>query len=218
MDDGQAQAQTLLGVIGFPLVVLVKNVGYHLRGHPDPGVGDLDLDLLRGALEGDGNLSPLGSEFDGVVQQIDPDMAHQLLVPHIGDRLQVGGEGDALFLPGAGEQDGAALDLLIQGEGLLLRDGVLGLQPGHQQGAVGQVGQAVGLLGDDLEVLAALLLGEAGLLKQLGKARDGGDGGLELMGEAVDKVLPQGLDPLKLLGHLVEILIGGGQRAGTAGV
>ena len=218
MDDGQAQAQTLLGVIGFPLVVLVKDVGHHLRGHPDPGVGDPDLDLLRGALERNGHLAPLGGEFDGVVQQIDPDVAHQLLIPHIGDGLQIGGEGDALFLPGAGEQDGAPLDLLVQGEGLLLGDGVLGLQTGHQQGAVGQIGQAVGLLGNDLEVLAAFLLGESGFLKQLGKAGDGGDGGLELVGEAVDKILPQGLDPLKLLGHLVEILIGGGQRAGTAGV
>lgn len=136
-------------------------------------------------------------------------MAHQLLAAHELRRLQAGGEGDLLLLPRGGEEDGAPLDLLVQGVGVLLGDELLGLQPGEEQGAVGQVGQAGGLVQDDLEVLLPLLRGGVRLPQELGKALDGGDGGLELVGEVVDEVVPQGLDALELLRHLVEILVGG---------
>ena len=136
-------------------------------------------------------------------------MAHQLLIARVLRRLQIGGEGDPLFLPGGGEENGAPLNLLVQGVGPLLRDALLGLQLGEQQGAVGQVGQAGGLVQNDLEILVPLLRGGIRLPEELGKALDGGDGGLELVGEVVDEVGAQGLDALELLGHLVKILIGG---------
>ena len=183
-------------------------MGPYLLRHADAGVGHRDRQLLRPGLEGDGDLAPLGGVFYRVVQQVDPHMAHQLLIARVLRRLQVGGEGDPLFLPGGGEEDGATLDLLVQGVGPLLRDALLGLQLGEQQGAVGQVGQAGGLVQNDLEVLVPLLRGGVRLPEKLGKALDGGDGGLELVGEVVDEVGAQGLDALQLHGHLVKILIG----------
>ena len=81
------------------------------------------------------------------------------------------------FSQAGGEEDGAPLDLLVQGVGPLLRDALLGLQLGEQQGAVGQVGQAGGLVQNDLEILVPLLRGGIRLPKELGKALDGGDGG-----------------------------------------
>lgn len=86
-------------------------------------------------------------------------MAHQLLVAYELRRLQAGGKGDLLFLPGGGEEDGAPLDLFVQGVGALLSNELLGLQPGEEQGAVGQVGQVGGLIQNDLEVLFTLLRG-----------------------------------------------------------
>ena len=83
-------------------------------------------------------------------------MAHQLLVAYELRRLQAGGKGDLLFLPGGGEEDGAPLDLFVQGVGALLSNKLLGLQPGEEQGAVGQVGQVGGLIQNDLEILFTL--------------------------------------------------------------
>lgn len=88
----------------------------------------------------------------------------------------------------------------------MIRQKPLGLQFCQQQRPVGQFRQAGGLVLDDAEILLPLLLGDVRLGKQLRKALDGGDGGLELVGIAVDEVLPQGADGLQLLRHAVEIL------------
>lgn len=41
------------------------------------------------------------------------------------------------------------IDLFVQGVGALLSNKLLGLQPGEEQGAVGQVGQVGGLIQND---------------------------------------------------------------------
>ena len=79
---------------------------------------------------------------------------------------------------GMPEEDGAPLDLFVQGVGALLSNKLLGLQPGEEQGAVGQVGQVGGLIQNDLEVLFTLLRGGVRLPQELRKAFDSGDRGI----------------------------------------
>ena len=178
------------------MVVFIKDMGADLLRHADARISDRDLQLLRADLECHSDLAPFRGVFYGVIEQVDPHMAHQLLVAYELRRLQAGGKGDLLFLPGGGEEDGAPLDLFVQGVGALLSNKLLGLQPGEEQGAVGQVGQVGGLIQNDLEVLFTLLRGGVRLPQELRKAFDSGDRGLEFVGEVVDEVGAQGLDCL----------------------
>ena len=90
---------------------------------------------------------------------------------------------------------------------LCLGDVLLGGELGEQDGVAGQAGKAVRFFLDNRQVLPLLFRGQFTLQHEGGEAVDGGDGGLEFMGEVIDEVLLQELDAGQLGTHLVEALV-----------
>ena len=213
MDDGQAQADAPAGVGRIGLVIAVENVAAHLVGHADTVIGNGKHRRVPLPLQRNPDVAAVGGVFDGVAHQVVPHVGEELHAARELHRRDVRGEGLRL-LPGAAlQQQEAVADLLVQPEGRPGHRQVPGLQLGEQQGVVGKLRQLGGFAGDDLEVLLLLRLGKAGLLEQLSKAADGGQRGLELVGEGVDILIPPGADVLKLLRHAVEVGIGRGKGA-----
>ena len=82
--------------------------------------------------------------------------------------------------------------------------GVHGLQLAHIQHPPHQAGEPPALVGDDLQVLLLGLRGDGPVQDAVGIARDGGHGGLQLVGNVGDEVPALALRLLQRLRHPVE--------------
>ena len=180
--------------------------------------GDVGLAPLGGDLQGEQALG--GGELHGVVQQV---------VAHLGDGVRVApdhhravgevGLDVQVLLGDLGlqahqhpQEDLLHVELLLGGHPLR------GLEPGELQHPADQTGQAAGLRGDDLEGFPLLLRGNGAVQDALGKAGDGGHGGLELVGDVGHELAALLLRLGQGVGHGVEGL---GQLAdliGAAGI
>ena len=215
MHQRQAKAAALRRVGGIPLVKLVKNVPDVLRVNADALVphrhGNAALLLAGGEKDG----SALPAELDGVAEQVQPDVLHHLGVAPVGQPGQVQLKHQILGRPLAFQPQHAGADLLVQIVVGLLPHQFLAFVLGKQQHAAGQVRQTLGFLHDKIQVFVLLLLGQAAPPQPAGKAADGDDGGLELVGKGVDKIVAHQLGAAQLGGHAVKAVQQLGNVAGA---
>ena len=145
----------------------------------------------------------LGRELDGVVDEVDPDVGHHLLVAHVAQLVQIQPQIQLLVRPLLLHQQDAVAQLLVQAVAALVGDDLLVFQLGQKQHVGGHVRKALGFGHDDAGVLLPLRIGEVVALQLLGEAPDGHDGRLELVAEVVDEVRAEQLDAAQFLGHVV---------------
>ena len=204
--QGQAQAVPLRGVGGVALVEFFKDMGLRLLRDPAAGVGHGDRDGMgvRGLPQRDAAARP--GEFEGVGQEVVPHQLHQAGVRLDGGPvLQLRVKGDLLFLPDRLKGQGAVAQLAAQVIGLPLGGDLLALQLVELQDIGNQGGEAACAAQDGGEAGVALLLRQIWPQKQLRVVLDGGQRGLDLVGDIGDKVSAHGLDAAQLRHHFVEV-------------
>ena len=217
LDDIQPQAHTVpvLAARAVGLVKTVKDQGDLLRRDGVAMVTDRHIGLPRPGHHRDAQRSLRVGEFDGVVQQI---------VAHLGD-----GVGVAPYLHRVVGKLGVhiqvfAVDLGLQAHQhpqhdlrdiklLLGGDPLTGLEPAQIQHLPHQPGEPPGLGGDDLQIFLLSLRWDGAIQNTVGKAGNGGHGGLELVGDVGHKLaalglrlgdgVSHGVEGLRQLPHLV---------------
>ena len=150
----------------------------------------------------------LRAEFDGIAQQIAPDMIQQILVSIVTHRLQFQIQFQILGSPQGLQTHHHLPQLLVQPKRSRFHPVGLLFQLGQHQNIAHQCGQPSGTLQNLFSALSLLLLGQLVILQQHGVALNGGQRRFKLVGHVGDKVGAQGLNPLQFLRHGVEALIG----------
>ena len=210
LDDVKAEAPALLAAVAglVDLVEPVEDQGQLLRRDGVALVGDGHIELAAADAQLQPQLAAGGAEFHRVVQQVVDHLGHGILVGPGEDgvlgqvHLDIQIFRHDLLLEG----DKHLTDALLHVEAglLLLGDAALVLEPGDVQHAADQTAQPLGLIGDDLHVVAVPLRGDGPIEHAVHIAADGGHGGLELVGDVGDKFLPLIFAFFQRFGHVVE--------------
>ena len=146
----------------------------------------------------------LGIEFDGVADQVVPDMVQQAFISLILHAVQLHIKFHILFRPGRLQSHNGLPDLLVQAEsGLLGLDGLI-LNFGQQQDVSHKRRQPLGIEQDLLHIPLLILVQIIPTLQQGRIPLDGVDWGLELMGHVGHKIRLQNLRGGQLMDHQIE--------------
>lgn len=208
LHDGQAQPGPLL-VLAPGVVRFVESVPDQLQillGDADAGVldGDEQFILFHGSLHLDDGV--VVAELDRIVQQV---VEHLLDFFHIRVHVHlVPGEnhldGDGLLPAGPLKGRGGAADDAVDVEIRPLQEHPLGVQVVQGQQAVGELGEALRLGEDDVQVLVMHLRRDGAVDHGLQVASDGGQGGAEVVGHIGHEFLLVVLRAGNLAGHVVQ--------------
>ena len=186
----------------------VKDQGQFLRrdGLAVVGNGDVGLGAAFFNLQTQG--TALGTEFDRVVKQIVNHLSDIVLIGHgeyrVLRHIHVHIQLLAVDLLLKGDQHLTGAFLQIKLVLLILRDAALILQTGYIKHTADQTAQALGLVGDNLQIVGGLLPGDGTVENAVDVAGDGGHGGFQLMGDVRYEFLALVFAFLQLLGHVVE--------------
>ena len=195
----QAGAPRLAGTAPVHPVKALKNPVQRFRRDANSGIGDGKHRLTVFTSGGDGDLSAGAVVLDAVFHQVEDD----LLEP-------AGGEGGGALVAGDGEGDLLLLGLQIQQICRLLSGGQQGsgaalllnrhrVQLGDFEDVIDEGDEPVHLHPNEGEkALLVLRLGDHPGGEHVGKALDGGEGGLELVGDIGGEVTADVLRPLEL--------------------
>ena len=163
--------------------------------HRDEGVFHFAGNKYRAAIP---------AEFDGVADQIHPDMLHHLAIVAAGQMGQVQFKDQAAGRPLAFQTQHTGTDLFIQVVVGLLTHQLLVFVPGNQQHIAGQLGEPFGFLCNKVQIFVLLFRGQPAPAQPPGKAPDGNNGGLEFMGKGVDEVVAHHFGTAQFGSHAVE--------------
>ena len=209
LDDVEPQAHAVLVLAaGFvALVEALEELGQLVGGDGVPQVADGDIGLAvrrRGDAEIEGRTRP--GELGGVLQQVVDDLGDHVVVAPDQDgllrdvRLHVQVPVGDLLLHGDEDPPHGLADI----EAAAAFQGVHGLQLAHIQHPPHETGEPPALVGDDLQILLLGLRRDGPVQDAVGIARDGGHGGLQLVGDVGDEVPALALRLLQGLRHPVE--------------
>ena len=208
LDDIQPQAHAVpvlaAGAVG--LVEAVEHQGDLLRGNGVSVVADGHVGLPRPGHHRDAQGGLRVGELDGVVQQVVAHLSDGVgVAPHLhrvvgklGVHVQVPVVDLGLQAHQHPEHDLGDVELLLGG------DPLAGLETAQVQHLAHQPGEPPGLGGDDLQVFLLPLGGDGTVQNAVGKAGDGGHGGLEFVGDVGHKFAALGLGLGDGVGHGVE--------------
>ena len=171
-------------------------------------IADGDIGLAAALPDLQSQIASLGTELDGVIQQIVDHLGNIVRVRHGVHRMlrhihldiQVLVV-DLLF---EGDQHLSGALLQVEMHLLFLGDALFLLQLGDIQHTAHQAAEPLGLIGNDPKVMLLALLGDGAVQNAVYIAGDGGHGSLQLMGDVGHELLPLVLAFLQGGGHIVE--------------
>lgn len=184
--QGQAQAFSCGSVGGIRLIEFIENMPEVLLPDSNAFVPDPDRNEAIRHPGGDMDFSVVMAVFDGVANQISPDVIHHLRIVSVGQPEQIHIKDNVSLRPLAFHTEDAGADLLVQVIFRLVCNQGLIFIFGNQQNGAGQFGQPLRLFRNELQVLLLLLLGQVAAAQTPSKPPDGHNGGFEFMGEDID--------------------------------
>ena len=147
-------------------------------------------------------------KFDRVADEVEPHLRQHFLVEMVPDFTEIQLDVHLTGSPLLFQQQNGSPDLLVEVKLRLVGDDLLILKFGQGENVGGKPCQSVGFIGNDVGVFLSLLVGKHMLLvvflQLTGKAAYRHDRRLELMGKAVDKIVPEKLGRFQLIRHAVE--------------
>lgn len=156
--DGKSQPVALFIGIRVPAVKFFKDPFHRGVIHADAGIADGDTHLISCDNEFGRKHTASRGEFDGILQEIDPDLLQHLTVAVKFARRQINVEIQMLFLPERFQQKNRLPDLLVEAERRAAGHDLLLFQAGKQKNVAGHRGELARAVDDDARVFIPVRL------------------------------------------------------------